>query len=239
MSTGPRILAIETSSRQGGVAVGQGDNLLSAEAFAVDRDYAGELLPAVDRLCRQAGWRADQIEQVYVSAGPGSFTGTRIGVTFAKTLALAAGARVVAVPTFAALALNVLALAEPPENLVVLMDARQGQVFAELFRLNPDKSGYESIKPGELVYLEDLLKNLLSHTAFLGESLGPHKDALVAAGGNVLASELSVPRAESVYRMGLQLAREGRFSNSDTIVPVYYRLPTPVERLQARHKQER
>lgn len=235
MTSGPRIIGIETTARRGGIALAQGGELLLATGFAADRDHAGQLLPAADGLCRQLGWTPSQIEQVHVSVGPGSFTGTRIGVTFAKSLALASGAQVVAVPSFEALAANALSLPEPPANLVVLMDARQGQVFAESFRLKADRSGYETVKPGELVYLKDLLGDLPKPVAFLGEGIKVHAEALSAA-GLLLPAEVSVPRAESVHRIGWRMAQEGRFTPADTLVPVYYRLPTPVERLQAKER---
>jgi tRNA threonylcarbamoyladenosine biosynthesis protein TsaB len=233
MSNSPRILAIETTARRGGVALAEGSNLLVAESFAADRDHASELVPRVDQLCRQVGWQGSAIEQVHVSVGPGSFTGTRIGVTFAKTLALASNAQVVAVPTFEALALNVLSMAEPPASLVVLMDARQGQVFAERFVLRADRSGYENVKAGELVYVTDLAANMPQPVAFLGEGVKVHQESLSAV-GTLLSDELSVPRAESVWRIGWRMAQQGRFSPADALVPVYYRLPTPVERLQAK-----
>lgn len=233
MSAEPRIIAIETTARRGGVALAEGSQLLVVEALAVDRDHASELIPTVDRLCRQVGWQGNSAEQVYVSVGPGSFTGTRIGVTFAKTLALATSAQVVAVPTFEALALNVLSMAEPPANLVVLMDARQGQVFAERFVLRADRSGYESVRAGELVYVKDLVANVPQPVAFLGEGAKAHEEALLAV-GTLLPEELSVPRAESVWQIGWRMAQQGQFSPPDTLAPVYYRLPTPVERLQAK-----
>lgn len=231
---GPKSVAIETTVRQGGIALAVGDKILVSQALAVDRDYAADLLPAVDSLCRQAGWSPGEIEQVYVSIGPGSFTGTRIGVTFAKTLALAVGAKVVAVPTFEAIALNGLEIAAPPANLVVLMDARQGQVFAEVFRLKPGADGYESVRAGELVNVTDLAGSLPHPVAALGEGVGVHRDALLAAGAILLAPELSVAKAAMVHRIGWRMAREGQFSDIDAVIPVYYRLPTPVERLQAK-----
>lgn len=230
----PKVVAVETTSRQGSVALAEGGELVAAEPFAADRDHASALLPTVDRLCRSTGWTARQIEQVYVSAGPGSFTGTRIGVTFAKSLALAAGAKVVAVNSFEALALHGLSLGEPPQDLVVMMDARQGQVFAESFRLRADRSGYESVAAGRLVYVKELAGSLGPGVAALGEGVAPHSEALEAAGARLLPAELSVPRAESVWRVGWEMARQGRFTDVDTLVPLYYRLPTPVERLQAK-----
>ncbi len=236
MADRPRIVAIETTARRGSIALGAGEQVIASQPLAFSRDYAADLLPTVDVLCRQAQWPAGSIEQVYVSIGPGSFTGTRIGVTFAKCLALATGAKVVAVSTFEAISLNALDLSPPPANLVVLMDARGGQVFAEVFRLAQGGSGYETVCAGDLVYLSDLLANLPHPVAFAGEGVAVHKQALLDAGGMLLPEELAVAKAANVHRIGWRMAQQGRFSEVDAIIPVYYRLPTPVEKLQAKEK---
>jgi tRNA threonylcarbamoyladenosine biosynthesis protein TsaB len=236
MAEGPKIIAIETTARRGGIALALGDKIIASQGLAVDRGCAADLLPTADVLCRQAGWSPRQVEQVYVSIGPGSFTGTRIGVTFAKALALAAGARVVAVPTFEAIGLNALEISPPPVNLVVLMDARQGQVFAEVFRLKESGLEYETVRAGELVVLSDFSTGLPHPVTVLGEGVALHRKALLEAGGMLVAEEFSVARAEMVHRVGWRMAREGRFSEVDALTPVYYRLPTPVEKLQAKER---
>jgi len=238
VTDGPRIIAIETTSRRGGIALAVGDQIVASHTLAVDRDYAADLLPAADALCRQVGWRPDAVEQVFVSIGPGSFTGTRIGVTFAKTLALAARAKVVAVPTFDALALNGLDLRPPPADLVVFMDARGGEVFAEMFRLSGESQVYESVRPGQLVPLADLLSDARHPVAFAGEGVAVHRKVLLETGNLMLPQDLCICRVERVHQVGRRLAQQGRFSEVDTLIPVYYRLPTPVERLATRERQK-
>src|SRR5688500_8632212 len=95
----PRGLALETSGRTGSVALAVDGVVVAEEQFAHGLKHAAGIVPMVDRLCRGRGWTPGEIEAVYVSAGPGSFTGLRVGVTVAKTLAFATGAKVVAVPT--------------------------------------------------------------------------------------------------------------------------------------------
>ena len=95
----PRVLAIETSGRIGSVALADGTSILLEEQFPHGLKHAAEIVPMIDRLCRAQGWAPHDLEQLYVSAGPGSFTGLRIGITLAKTMALATGVKVVAVPS--------------------------------------------------------------------------------------------------------------------------------------------
>jgi|GEM_PF-162677 len=105
----PLILAIETSGRLGSVALAAGDKLLAETRFSGPMRHSAEIFPAVTDLLSRFSKKPDQIEQVYISAGPGSFTGLRIAVTFAKTMALANSAQIVAVDTLDCIAANVLA----------------------------------------------------------------------------------------------------------------------------------
>ena len=129
----PLIMAIETSGRQGSVALARGPVVLAESGFSTDREHARELLPTLDKLCREQGWRPSEIEQCYVSIGPGSFTGLRVAVTFARHLALAGGARIVAVPTLEVIAENCAILEPPPAHVAVILDAKRGQVFAAVY----------------------------------------------------------------------------------------------------------
>src|SRR5271170_4139716 len=99
-------VAIETSGNVGSVAVVNGGHVAAVERFPHGLRHAAEIVPIMDRLIRKGGWGPKDIEQIYVSAGPGSFTGLRIGITVAKTVALAGGAKIVAVPTVRVLAEN-------------------------------------------------------------------------------------------------------------------------------------
>jgi len=104
---GPLILAIETSGRLGSVALAAGDKLLSESCFSGPMRHSAEIFPAVTDLLSRFSKKPDQIEHVYISAGPGSFTGLRISVTFAKTMALANSTQIVAVDTLDCIAANI------------------------------------------------------------------------------------------------------------------------------------
>ena len=98
----PRALAIETSARTGSIAAVDQGLVVAEQQFEHGLQHAAQIIPIIDRLCRGQGghgWAPRDIAELYVSAGPGSFTGLRIGVTLAKTMALASGVKLVAVPT--------------------------------------------------------------------------------------------------------------------------------------------
>src|SRR5207253_5933848 len=134
-----RALAIETSGRIGSVALVEGAAIVAEEQFSHGLKHAAEMVPMIDRLCRERGWTATDFAQIYVSAGPGSFTGLRIGITLAKTLAFATGLRLVAVPSVRVLAENA-----PPDarHLIIVLDAKRDQVFTARF----ERIGHEWIQ---------------------------------------------------------------------------------------------
>ena len=103
------------------------------QSFAEVGRHAVDFLPAVDAMCRAHGVTPADIGQVFVSAGPGSFTGLRIGITAARMIALAVGARLVGVPTLEVIAQNAADQAEPPGRVVVMIDAKRNRVYAATF----------------------------------------------------------------------------------------------------------
>src|SRR4029434_10618889 len=78
-----RALAIETSARTGSIAAVEDENVVAEEQFEHLLQHAAQITRIIDRLCRSRGWTAADLDELYVSAGPGSFTGLRIGITLA------------------------------------------------------------------------------------------------------------------------------------------------------------
>ncbi len=125
-----RLLVIETSHRLGLVALAEGERLLGERRLDEARRHAHDLVPAIRDLLAAQGWRARELTAVIVSRGPGSYTGLRVGVMSAKTLAYASGCALLAVDTFAAVALQA-----PPEamTLDVIADAQQDKLYVQRF----------------------------------------------------------------------------------------------------------
>jgi tRNA threonylcarbamoyladenosine biosynthesis protein TsaB len=239
MSDAPRrILAIETSGRAGSAAVGAWGGgvpeLLAGAELPGEMRHAGELMPAIDRLMRAQGWPADSITDVFVSIGPGSFTGLRIGVTVARTLAWSIGARVVAVPTMDVLARNALELDRPPPHLAVLLDAKRSHVFAAAFELR--EGAY--IKTVEVCMIEPhlLLERCPRPVAVLGEVLPRHRSSFEGVDGVEFVDErLWAARARNVFYLGSELMCADGFTMPGDLVPLYIRRPDPVEKWEQKH----
>ena len=129
-----RILALETSAKSVSAAVTQDGALLAQSFLCTGLTHSRTLLPMVDAMLQNAGLPLDSMDALAVSAGPGSFTGLRIGVSALKGLAWAADKPCVGVSTLHAMARNLAHL--DGALLICAMDARRSQGYNALFEAN-------------------------------------------------------------------------------------------------------
>lgn len=227
-----RALAIETSGRLGSVALAVDGRAVAEDRFPHGLQHAAEIIPRIDALCRQQAWTPAQIEQVYVSTGPGSFTGLRIGVTLAKTLALATGARLVAVPSGRVLAYNA-----PPEagRVLIVLDAKREQIFTARLAREGDDWAFE--EDPHLDSLTAALARSPRPVHLVGEGIPYHQKFIPAEPEVVVTpAEAWTARAAVTGSIGWQLAQEGRFTEPDMLLPVYIRKPEAEEKWEAAQK---
>jgi tRNA threonylcarbamoyl adenosine modification protein YeaZ len=142
------ILSAETSSRIGSVSLAIGDKFLIERSFSAPLRHISEIFPIIKGLLGQFGFEAKQINEVYISVGPGSFTGLRIAVTMAKAMHLAKGTQVVAVDTMDVIASNVIDITNDrteraceekshrigQDRIAVILDAKRGQFFIAVYQ---------------------------------------------------------------------------------------------------------
>jgi tRNA threonylcarbamoyladenosine biosynthesis protein TsaB len=124
------VLALDTAGSACSVAVGCGGGVLAHEAREMRHGHAEALLPMIDRTMRAAALTAAQLGRVAVSVGPGGFTGIRAGLAAAQGLALACGATLTGVTSFAAVA---AALPGDGRPLLVALDSRRDDFYVQLF----------------------------------------------------------------------------------------------------------
>ncbi len=216
------ILAIDTATPHGGVALVSGEKVLSRALLPAGRQASGTILSAVEGLFRSAGSSLSEVSHVAVSAGPGSFTGLRVGMAVAKGFCQGLGARIVPVPT-----LHGLAQAYPyPGGMVCpVLDARKKEVYAALFgwedglcrRLLPDVA----VAPEALA---DLVGG--GGTLFCGDGAFTFREFMRERLGNraVFPPEgEGRPDAGAVGLLAARLIREGTAADLRTLVPAYLR----------------
>jgi tRNA threonylcarbamoyladenosine biosynthesis protein TsaB len=238
----PRALAIETSGRIGSVALVDADAVLVEEHFPHGLRHAAEMVPMIDRLCRQLGWGPRDLEEVYVSAGPGSFTGLRIGITLAKTLAFARHVRLVAVPTVRVLVENAPAEAR---QVIIVLDAKREQIFTARFQREgsgfeaqdpgAEEAGWTVIEPAHLESLGAMLQRAPRPVHLLGEGIPYHQDFIPTDDSGIIVTpaELWRARASAVAKVGLDLSRRGQFADPFKLAPIYIRVPEAEEKWRA------
>jgi tRNA threonylcarbamoyladenosine biosynthesis protein TsaB len=223
-----RAIAIETSSPIGSVACAEDGRILAHAAFPTGLRHASEMLPRIDALMASQKWSPRDVQELYVSVGPGSFTGLRIGVTWAKTVAMVTGCRLVAVNTSLVLAANAPLDAR---HLAVIFDARRGKIFAEIFARSHPGENWQTVQPGRLQMLSELLAAAPRPLHLLGPGLEFHA-VPIETGLHVTAAETWQPRVEAVVAIGYAMARKGDFTDPDRLVPIYVRKPEAQEKLE-------
>ncbi len=216
------ILALDTATKTASAALLLDDRVL-AEGYAdLGRHHAAVLLPFVQSVLDLAGMTMEEVDLLAGTAGPGSFTGLRIGASTLKGLALATGKPVAAVSTLAALALNA---AGSGEAVCPLLDARKGQVYGALYRFDEDGVPRPAI-PDATVALESLLALLDEPVVFVGEGAAVYREAIrerLGGKARFLPPPWNGIRASSVGWLALRHYREGRLADPLTFVPAYLR----------------
>jgi tRNA threonylcarbamoyladenosine biosynthesis protein TsaB len=227
-------LSIETSGRSGSVAVGRGPQVLRVHTFSQDARHAVELLPSIKQICDAEGVGPADVAHVFVSAGPGSFTGIRIGITAARTLAWSTGATVVRVPTLDVIAQNALQCEAPPEHVAVVLDAKRGHVFAAAYV----RAGgcYRAVSQPQECELSAWAATLPGGAALLGEGIAYHREAASRSGLLILPEHLNPPRPEVVHQLGYAAVLAGRFDDASTLIPIYIRRPEAEEKWEQRQQ---
>ena len=240
------ILAVETSSRIGSVAIALGGKMLAETAFSGSLRHSAEIFPAIRGLLDRFGRKPDQIEHIYISGGPGSFTGLRIATTVAKTMHLANGAKIVTVDTLDVIAANAIKLtaentfsasnhelpATSHEKVAPILDAKRGQFFIAVYdhdkRQGTTDGIWRKVLPDSLMSAEQFLAEYAGREGpirLLGDGLVYYKDQFLADGVRFFDEECWSPRAGKVHLLGRQMALEGQFADPLTLTPNYLRRP--------------
>ncbi|HKE34994.1 MAG TPA: tRNA (adenosine(37)-N6)-threonylcarbamoyltransferase complex dimerization subunit type 1 TsaB [Candidatus Acidoferrum sp.] len=125
------VLAIDTCDTRGSVALLRDDSVLGLVPHKTRDEYSSWLLPAVNRVLKETGIRMCEVNGYAVAAGPGSFTGVRVGVTTVKAWVEVYGKPVAAVSRLEAIGKQVIG---PADHVAPFVDAQRGQVFGAIYR---------------------------------------------------------------------------------------------------------
>jgi tRNA threonylcarbamoyladenosine biosynthesis protein TsaB len=209
-----RVLAVETSTLAGGVALLEAGRLVAEYVLDVSVTHSERLMAAVERALRDARWAAEDLQGLAVAIGPGSFTGLRIGVSTVKGLALALEIPVAPVPTLDGLARRVPFAALP---VCPVLDARKNEVYASRYRWDGDAMRREW---EYLALAPDVLAGRLDEPTIL---IGDGAASVVSPHARMAPPWLGVPSPAAVGFLGLERLRAGDVVKPAELAPLYLR----------------
>lgn len=222
-----KIIALESSAVTASVAVCQDERLLAQSFQNCGLTHSAALMPMVADLLKNAGLRLADMDVVAVAAGPGSFTGVRIGVAAAKGLAWQGDKPCAACSTLESMAWQCVHMAGEGTEVCAAMDARRGQVYnarfaaadGKLTRLCPDRA----IGLSELV--EEVKKSGKTQIV-VGDGAELCYNGLRDGGitARVAPPHLVYQSAWGVARCALELAGRGQLLSAAQVKPMYHRL---------------
>jgi tRNA threonylcarbamoyladenosine biosynthesis protein TsaB len=227
-------LAAETSGRLGSVALGIGDSIVAKADLSGFRRHSSELLGVVGNLLKCHHLGPQDISQIYIPKGPGSFTGIRIAVTFAKMAAFALHAKIAAIDTLDVIAENSTQSIQNKslsiQRLAAILDAKRGLFYIAVFEWH--ENGFRRITEDLLITPADFLRRFCSTNTpihLLGEGLLYYQKLFEHPQTVILDKALWPARAESLWTLGQKRAQNENWDNPETLVPLYIRRPEAEE----------
>lgn len=234
-----KLLAIESSGLVASCAIATEDTLLAEYTVNFKKTHSQTLLPMVDEIVSMIGLELKEVDAIAVSAGPGSFTGLRIGSATAKGLGLALSKPIIPVPTTQGIAANLYGA----EGIICpLMDARRNQVYTGLYRYN--KNGFEIVEDQMAVLIDEIIQKVNA----MGEPVTYLGDG-VEAFSAVLAEKTTVPysfapmhvnkqRAGALAARAIELYKAGVVQTAEEHEPDYLRLSQAERELKEKQAGE-
>ena len=233
-----KLLAIESSGLVASAAIVTETAVLAEYTVDFKKTHSQTLLPMVEEIVSMIGMDLKELDAIAVSAGPGSFTGLRIGSATAKGLGLALNKPIIPVPTTQGIAANLYGT----EGIICpLMDAKRKQVYTGLYRYN--KNGFEIVEDQMAVLIEDIIEKVNK----LGEPVTYLGDG-VEVFSSILAQKTTVPfsfapihclkqRAGALAVRAIELYRAGVVQTAAEHEPDYLRLSQAERELKEKQQK--
>ena len=235
-----RILAMDSSGLVASVAVLEEETLLAEYTINHKKTHSQTLLPMLDEIIRMTETDLSEIDAIAVAAGPGSFTGLRIGSATAKGLGLALDKPLISVPTLEGLAANLWGW---EEYICPMMDARRKQVYTGIYRFKGGR--LEVVEDQVACPVEELMEacgRLEGKVIFLGDGVPVYRDVIEVSmerfkdrlSWSCAPAHMNRQRAGAVGRLALEYLRQGRQETAAEHAPVYLRKSQAERELNAR-----
>ena len=223
-----RILAVDTSAVCAAVAITEKEKILSECQTNTGLTHSRTLMPMIDSALKNAEIPLDSIDLFACSAGPGSFTGIRIGVAAIKGLCDGTKKKCMPVSTLEALVYNLLGRSC---TAVCVMDARCNQVYCGIFKIEGDT--VTRLTEDEAIKIEELKERLpqYENVIFVGDGANICHKAL---GYSIAPPSELYQKGSSVALCALRNFTEEKAVDAAELLPVYLRLPQAERELKAK-----
>lgn len=234
-----KLLAVDCSAKSASCAIIEEDKIIATSFINVNLTHSQTLMPMVKDLLINSKTNINEIGAFAISAGPGSFTGVRIGISAIKGMALANNTPCIAVSTLYAIAQN---FSDRDALICTVMDARCNQVYGALFRVKNGKIKRlcedKAVKIPELK--EQIMKSRVSCPIIIaGDGAKLFYSAVENKKNTVLAKEsLRYQNGLGVALAGMESYEKGQFTTPEKLLPIYLRLPQAERELKAKQNKE-
>jgi universal bacterial protein YeaZ len=232
-----KLLALDSSGLVATVAIVSEDTMLAEYTVNYKKTHSQTLLPMLDEIVKMVELDLSEIDAIAVAAGPGSFTGLRIGSATAKGLGLALNKPIIAVPTLDGLAFNLYGT-----NKVIcpMMDARRNQVYTGLYEFIGKE--FHVIKEQAALAVEDIIEEINQlgrDVVFLGDGVPVYQEIIhqqTKVEYEFAPAHMNRQRAGAIGALGTFYFQNNQLQSAEEHEPVYLRL-SQAERERAERNQ--
>lgn len=239
-----KILALDSSGLVAGVAVVQDEIMLASYTIHHKKTHSQTLLPMLEEVCRMIELDMETIDAIAVAAGPGSFTGLRIGSATAKGLGLALDKPIVEIGTVEAIAYQLFAVGKV---ICPMLDARRNQVYTGLYTFESvdGKSVFKALLEQCAVSVEEIIENVNQmgkEAVFLGDGVPVYETVIreqVRVPYELAPAYCNRQNAGALGTLACVYFKEGRFVEAREHKPEYLRMSQAErERLEKEEKKQ-
>ena len=225
--------------------MGFGDAIVAEKSFSGFMKHSSEIFPCIHGLLNQFELTPDSIEQLYISNGPGSFTGLRIAVSLAKMMYLANSIKIIAVDSLDVVAFNAIeaikdqgsgrelsddAFGKEIERVAAIIDAKRGQFFVSEY--NVVRSGQDlsltKVMDDSIMNAGEFCGKVVSDNTpiwLLGDGLLYYRQEFQDKNINFLEEKYWGPKAACVYKICREMAKNNKFNDPIALKPNYLYRP--------------
>ncbi len=219
------LLAMDTSTAYIGLALYDGAQVIGEVNWISNQRHTAELAPALAGLLARTGLSMESIQALGAALGPGSFTSLRVGLAFAKGLALARHLPLIGVPT-----LDVVAAGQPVQELPLIAVIQAGRGRIAVGRYKASENGWQAMGPVRTTTADDLVESIHRPTLVVGELTAEERQRLARKWKNIILSSpaRSLRRPALLAELAYERWQAGEIPDPASLAPIYLHAAEPI-----------